>query len=292
MRHLVSIKQLTKNEIESIFNKSAELKKHTKGDELSGKTLAMFFEKPSTRTRVSFETAMTQLGGHAVFLSPRDMQLSRGETMADTAKVLSRYTDAIMARTYKHDTVVELAKHSTVPVINGLTDHCHPCQILTDLFSVIEKRGTLDLKFAWIGDGNNVCNSFIYASSKLNFPLIVATPKGYEPAENVLSGSKVVVVNNPKEATKDADVIITDTWVSMGQEDEKEKRLSDFKGFQVNSDLVKLANANYLFMHCLPAHRGYEVSADVIDGVNSIVFDEAENRLHVQKGILYMLVKK
>jgi ornithine carbamoyltransferase len=248
----------------------------------------LYFEKPSTRTVVSFYVAMVELGGDAIFLTPREMQIGRGETIADTAKVLSRYANGIVARTFKHETIVELAKHSAIPVINGLSDMYHPCQTLADLFTVLEKRNTLDLKFAWIGDGNNVCNSWIQAANMLNFSLKVATPKGYEPKEKL---GKVKLTHNPKEAVKNADVIITDTWVSMGEEKEAVKRDKDFKAFQVNSKLLKLAKPDYLFMHCLPAHRGKEVAAEVIDGKNSIVFDEAENRLHVQKAILCVLMK-
>ncbi|HIJ98956.1 TPA: ornithine carbamoyltransferase [archaeon] len=302
VKHLISINDLSRVDIEKIFEKSKELKEKLKKEisheELKGKTLAMIFEKPSTRTRASFEIAMTQLGGHAMFLSQNDLQLGRGESIADTAKVLSRYADAIMARTYQHETLLELAKNSSVPVINGLSDFEHPCQILGDLFSIIEHKGSLEnLKLAWTGDGNNVCNSLIYSCAKLGIELSVATPKKYKPSEKVWKNigsyakSKISWTENLKEAVKNSDVIFTDTWVSMGQEKEKTKRLKIFKPYQVNEKLAKNAKPDYLFMHCLPAYRGYEVTADIIDGPHSIVLDEAENRLHVQKGILALLLK-
>lgn len=217
------------------------------------------------------------------------MQIGRGETISDTAKVLSRYADGIVARTYKHKTIIDLARYSTIPVINGLSDLYHPCQILADLFTVLEKRRTLDLNFAWIGDGNNVCNSWVQAANIMDFNLNVATPKGYEPKEKL---GKVSLFHDPKKTIKNADVVMTDTWVSMGEEKEENIRNKIFKPFQVNSKLVKLAKKDYLFMHCLPAHRGYEVTKEVIDGKHSIVFDEAENRLHVQKAVLLYLLGK
>ncbi len=289
-KDLLSINDLTKTDIENIFRLTDKLKnKHT--TDLKNKVLAMIFEKSSTRTRVSFEVAMQQLGGHAIFLSKNDIQLGRGEPIADTARVLSRYVDGIMARLFKYEDLLELAKHSSVPVINGLTEFEHPCQILADLYTVLKKKGTLNIKFAWVGDANNVCNSLILASKKLGFDLTIATPKGYEPKEEVLKGSKVKVTNNQIEAVKNSDVIETDTWISMGQEEEKEKRLRDFQGFQVNKELVKHAKSSYLFLHCMPAYRGYEVSSDIIDGKNSVVFEEAEARLHTQKAVLYLLIK-
>ena len=290
MDDLISINDLSVSEIEEVFKKTRETKDSI-SDILNGKCLAMIFEKPSTRTRVSFENAMTQLGGHAIFLSPNDTQLGRGESIADTARVLSRYVDAIMARLFDHGNIVDLAKNAEIPVINGLTDFCHPCQILTDLYTVLEKKETLNLKFAWLGDGNNVCNSFIFAASKLKFQLSIATPRGFEPkALDDVNASNIEITYDPRKAVKDASVIITDTWVSMGQEEEKEKRLEIFKPFQVNQELIRFADPNYLFMHCLPAYRGYEVTTGVIDGPNSIVWDEAENRLHVQKAILTQLI--
>jgi ornithine carbamoyltransferase len=285
-KDLLSLKDLKKEDIEKIFEIAKKLKgKRTKN--LFEKTLILYFEKPSTRTVVSFYVAMVELGGDAVFLTPREMQIGRGETIADTAKVLSRYADGIVARTYKHKTIADLAKYATIPVINGLSDMYHPCQILADLFTALEKRKTLDLRYAWIGDGNNVCNSWIEAAKIMNLSLNVATPKGYEPKEKL---GKVKLTHDPEEAAKDADVIMTDTWVSMGEEKEEKIRDRVFKPFQVNSKLVKLAKKDYLFMHCLPAHRGYEVTKEIIDGKHSIVFDEAENRLHVQKAILLYLL--
>ena len=288
-KDLLSLRDLTKKDIEKIFKVTRKLKgKKTK--DLFEKTLALYFEKLSTRTIVSFQVAMIQLGGDAICLTPREMQISRGETISDTAKVLSRYVDGIFARTYKHETLADLAKYASIPVLNGLTDRFHPCQVLADLFTVLEKRKTLKLKYAWVGDGNNVCNSWIQASSILGFNLSVATPKAYEPLREVLKKSKVKLTHNPKEAVKDADIIITDTWVSMGQPNHSKKDKA-FKPFQVNPKLIKLAKPNYLFMHCLPAQRGKEVTSGIIDGKHSIVFDESENRLHVQKAILYLLLK-
>ena len=287
-KKLLSLKDLTRKDIERIFELTKQLKgKKTK--DLFEKTLILYFEKPSTRTVVSFYVSMVQLGGDAIFLTPREMQVGRGETIADTAKVLSRIADGIVARTFKHETIVELAKNASIPVLNGLSDLYHPCQVLADLFTVLEKRKTLNLKYAWIGDGSNVCNSWIEAAKILNFELNIATPKSYEPKEKL--DKKVKLIHDPKEAIKDADIVITDTWISMGEEKEAKKRDKIFKLFQVNSKLAKLAKPNYLFMHCLPAHRGKEVTADVIDSKHSIVFDEAENRLHVQKAILYLLMK-
>jgi ornithine carbamoyltransferase len=287
-KDLLSLKDLTKNDIELIFQKAKELR-NKKTKELFEKTLILYFEKPSTRTVVSFYVAMVQLGGDAIFLTPREMQVGRGETVADTAKVLSRFADGIVARTFKHETIVELAKNASIPVLNGLSDLYHPCQVLADLFTVLEKKKTLNLRYAWIGDGSNVCNSWIEAAKILNFELNIATPKGYEPKEKL---GKVKLTHNPKEAVKDADIIITDTWISMGEEKEAKIRDRIFKPFQINSKLVKLANPSYFFMHCLPAHRGKEVTSDIIDGSHSIVFDEAENRLHVQKAILLYLLGK
>jgi ornithine carbamoyltransferase len=291
MENLISIKDLNKREIEEIFKTTAKLRGKITND-LRGKSLAMIFEKPSTRTRVSFEVAMSQLGGSSIFLSPRDMQLGRGESIADTARVLSRYADAIMARLYKHKVILELDKYSDIPVINGLTDFCHPCQVLADLYTILERKGTLDLKIAWVGDGNNVCNSFVFAQEKLGYQLSIATPNGYEPAaiENVKPDERLELTNDPKDAVKDADVVVTDSWVSMGDEAEKEERIKVFKPYQVNEDLAKFAKPNYLFMHCLP-YKKYEATEGIIYGPNSVVFDEAENRLHVQKAILDLLIK-
>jgi ornithine carbamoyltransferase len=287
VKNLVSLADLTKKDFNLIFSLSKKLKSMQKAGKqhhlLKGKTLAMLFEKPSTRTRVSFETGTTQLGGHAIFLGKNDIQLGRGETIADTAKTLSGYVDIIMARTFEHSTVTDLAKHATIPVINGLTNFNHPCQILADLFTVIEKKKSLkELKFAWIGDGNNVCHSFINASNKLDFSLSVATPKNYKPK------LKCNWSTQPTKAIKNADVVITDSWTSMGDKNKK-KRIRDFKGFTINKKLTKLAKKNFIFLHCLPAYRGYEVSPEIIDGTHSLIWQEAENRMHTQKAIMTAL---
>jgi ornithine carbamoyltransferase len=258
---------------------------------LAGKSLAMIFMKASTRTRVSFEVGAWQLGGHALFLSPRDVQLGRGEPIADTSRVLSRYVDGIMIRTFAHAEVEELAKYADVPVINGLTDLLHPCQILADLLTVRQHLGGIDgRKVAWIGDGNNMANSWINAAYRLGFDLTLACPEGYEPDKDVLaraqSAAKVRVVRDPAEAVEGADVVNTDVWASMGQEDEQAIREKAFKGYIVDDALMSRAQQDAIFMHCLPAHRGEEVSASVIDGLQSVVWDEAENRLHVQKAIM------
>ncbi len=268
---------------------------------LKGKKLGMIFEKSSTRTRVSFEVGMYELGGISIFLSSRDIQLGRGETVEDTAKVLSRYLDCIMIRTYSQEMVENLAKEATIPVINGLTDLLHPCQAMADFMTIFEKKGCIEgINFCFIGDGNNMAHSLGLLASKLGANFSIATPKGYEMNNTIIekinknakvSGSKIIITNDPEEAIQNADVVYTDVWTSMGQEGETEKRLKDFRGFQINDELVKLAKKDYIFMHCLPAHRGEEVSSSVIDGENSVVFDEAENRLHIQKAIMYLLLK-
>jgi ornithine carbamoyltransferase len=267
---------------------------------LYGKTLGMIFAKPSTRTRVSFEAAMTQLGGHAIYLGISDLQLGRGETIADTARTLSRYLDGIMARLFEHGDIVELARYSSVPVINGLTDLHHPCQTLADLLTIREHKGKLrGLKLAWVGDGNNVCNSLLLGCSLVGMNISAACPRGYEPpaairkharANASKSGSKVEIMVNPEQAVTGADIVYTDVWISMGQEAEREKRLRDFKGYQVNSKLLAKAKHDAIFMHCLPAHRGEEVTEEVIDGPCSVVFNQAENRLHAQKAVLVSLL--
>ncbi|PWK04976.1 ornithine carbamoyltransferase [Tumebacillus permanentifrigoris] len=273
--------------------------KHQKGTPfrpLAGKTLGMIFEKASTRTRVSFEVAMFQLGGHALFLSGSDTQIGRGEPIPDTARVLSRYVDGLMIRTFGHANVIELARYATVPVINGLTDLHHPCQVLADILTLWEKKGTLKgLTVTYIGDGNNMANSWLVAAPKFGLNLHIATPAGYECDPAVveqaqgyakLHGTEIVLTHDPVVAVTNTDMIYTDVWASMGQESEQQERLDKFTAYQVNAELVKHAKPDYLFMHCLPAHRGEEVTSDVIDGPNSVVFDEAENRLHVQKAIL------
>jgi len=303
-RSLDSLLHLTKEEIEQIL-KTAELLKFQllRGEDhplLKGKTLAMIFEKPSTRTRVSFEVGMWQLGGYALYLSAGDLQLGRGETIADTAQVLSRYVDGIMARVFAHQTILDLIKYSRVPVINGLSDFTHPCQGLADFFTIYEKKGRLSgLKLAYVGDGNNVAHSLLYGCSKLGISMAVACPKGYEPDPEVVSksreeakksGCEVRVTKDPKEAVKGADIVYTDVWASMGKEKEHEKRVRIFKPYQVNGKLVKEAEEDYIFMHCLPAHRGQEVTDEVADSENSVIFDQAENRLHTQKALLALIL--
>ena len=268
---------------------------------LTGKVLGMIFEKSSTRTRVSFEVGMLQLGGHAIFLSSKDIQLGRGESIADTAKVLSRYVDGIMIRAYSHESVEELAAHATIPVINGLTDLQHPAQVLADLLTILEHKGKLaGLKLCYIGDGNNnVAHSLIEGAVKVGMDINIASPPGYLPngiitekaiAAGKLSGATVTITNDPIRAIKNADVVVTDVWTSMGQEEEAAKRLKVFTPYQVNEELCQQANADFIFLHCLPAHRGEEVTTGIIDGPHSVVFDEAENRLHAQKAILKLLL--
>ena len=303
-RSLDSLFHLTKEEIEQIL-KTAELLKFQllRGEEhplLKGNTLAMIFEKPSTRTRVSFEVGMWQLGGYALYLSASDLQLGRGETIADTAQVLSRYVDAIMARVFAHQTILDLAKYSRVPVINGLSDFSHPCQGLADLFTIYEKKGRLSgLRLAYVGDGNNVAHSLLYGCSKVGMNITLACPKNHEPNPEVVSkakeegrksGCEVRITKDPKEAVKGADIVYTDVWASMGKEKEHEKRVKVFKPYQVNGKLVKEAEEDYIFMHCLPAHRGEEVTDEVADSENSVIFDQAENRLHTQKALLALIM--
>ncbi|MEW6043342.1 MAG: ornithine carbamoyltransferase [Thermoproteota archaeon] len=295
-KHLLTLGELDGKEILQVLNLSLKLKKDLKNGIskplLKNKTLAMVFQKPSTRTRVSFETGMFQLGGHAINLSAQDLQLSRGETIEDTARTLSRYVDVIMARVYEHETLEVLAKNSSVPVINGLSNSFHPCQILADLMTIKEKKKKLDgLKLAWIGDGNNVCNSMIYGCAKVGISIYVATPKRFEPDAQVVKECKkladVELTQDPLEAVKDADVVATDTFVSIHND---AKRLEEFlPKYQVNSSLFSKAKKDAIFMHCLPAKRGQEVTAEVIDGPNSVVWDEAENRLHSQKALLSSL---
>ena len=305
MKHLINLFDVTVEEIERIFNLSAKLKKELKEGTphhlLKGKTLGMIFSKSSTRTRVSFEVGMYQLGGYPLFLSSSDIQLGRGETIYDTAQVLSRYISGIMIRTFKHSDVEDLAHHGTIPVINGLTDLMHPCQILADLFTVHEAKGKLKgLKMAYVGDGNNVANSLLHGCAKIGMNICVATPEGYGCDEGIIeeakadakkSGCRLLLTEDPVEAVSGADVIYTDTWVSMGQEAEKEIRVKTFMPYQVNNKLFGHAKSDAMFLHCLPAYRGLEVSAEIIDGPNSAVFEEAENRLHVQKAIMAILMQ-
>jgi ornithine carbamoyltransferase len=296
-RDFLQIPDFEKNEIVALFELAEKMRAGKyKKTPLAGKTLAMIFMKASTRTRVSFEVGTYQLGGHALFLSPRDVQLGRGEPIADTARVLSRYVDGIMIRTFAHQDIEELAKHADVPVINGLTDMVHPCQVLADLLTVRQhlKAKLEDLVVAWVGDGNNMANSWINAAYRFGFELRIACPEGYEPADHLVARAKktakITITRDPAEAAKGAHVVNTDVWASMGQEDESRQRQRAFRGFTVNDALMKKADKNAIFLHCLPAHRGEEVSADVIDGPQSRVWDEAENRMHIQKAILAVLL--
>ncbi|MBM4340348.1 MAG: ornithine carbamoyltransferase [Deltaproteobacteria bacterium] len=303
-KSLATLNDLTREEIEQILKTSELLKlqliRSQEHPVLKGKTLAMIFEKPSTRTRVSFEVGMWQLGGYALYLSSNDLQLGRGESIADTARTISRYVNGIMARVFAHQTILDLIQYASVPVINGLSDFSHPCQGLADLFTVYEKKGRLEgLKLAYIGDGNNVAHSLIEGGSKMGMNIILACPKGYEPDSKVVaqgkrdarkSGSDVKVTNDPKQAVKGADVIYTDVWTSMGQEKEKAERIRILKPYQINSKMVKGAKEDYIFMHCLPAHRGEEVTDEVADSPNSVIFDQAENRLHTQKALMALVM--
>jgi ornithine carbamoyltransferase len=301
-RDFLSLAELARGEIDEILHLSATLKRDLKAGKrpphLAGETLAMVFEKPSLRTRVTFEVGMTQLGGYAIYLTPSDIQLGQRESVADIARNLDRWVDFIMARTFSHATLLELARHAAVPVINGLSDILHPCQVLTDCFTLVEKRGRLDgLHVAFVGDGNNVVNSWMNAAAQLGFSFTLACPSGYEPDEAVYgtavkAGAKVRVTHSLAEAVKGADVLYTDVWTSMGQEAEAERRRRDFAGYQINAEALAHAKPDALVMHCLPAHRGEEITGDVIDGPQSIVFDQAENRLHVQKGIMVWLNDK
>ena len=298
-RHFLSLLDLSPEELGQVITRGIELKAmRQRGDHhmpLAGKTLAMIFEKASTRTRVSFEAGMSQLGGSAMFLSPRDTQLGRGEPVEDTARVMSRMVDVIVIRANSQAMIENFAAHSRVPVINALSDVHHPCQLLADIQTWMEQRGSVQGRTAaWIGDGNNVCHSWIEAARQFGFSLRIATPKGYEPDSAIVkaAGSAVSLTQDPKAAAAGADLIVTDTWASMGQEDEKAKRLKDFAGFTVNRALMALAKPDALFMHCLPAYRDYEVATDVLDGPQSVVWDEAENRLHAQKALLEFLLDK
>ena len=295
-RDFLAIPDFSRVELLALFDLAERMRRgeYTKTP-LAGKTLAMIFMKASTRTRVSFEVGTYQLGGHALFLSPRDVQLGRGEPIADTARVLSRYVDGIMIRTFAHQDVEELAKFADVPVINGLTDLLHPCQILADILTIRQHLGTYEgKKVAWIGDGNNMANSWINAAYRLGFELSIACPEGYEPADRLVARAReqanITLTRDPREAIAGAHVVNTDVWASMGQEDEQKKRERDFAGYTVNQSMMQLAAKDAIFLHCLPAHRGEEVAADVIDGPQSRVWDEAENRLHVQKAIMAVLM--
>lgn len=297
VKHFLTLLDLNKDEAQKLITRAIELKKmHLAGDiyePLKNKVLAMIFDKSSTRTRISFEAGMAQFGGHAIFLSPKDTQLGRGEPIEDSARVMSNMVDAVMIRTFDHETVTLFAKHSSIPVINGLTDLVHPCQLLADIQTFVEHRGSIEGKtVAYIGDGNNMCHSYMNAAKLFNFKLRVATPKNYEPNNTIVKNvaDYVYLSNDPKDAIKDADLVVTDVWASMGQESEQQQRVKDFEGYCVNKELMRLANNNALFMHCLPAHRGEEVSAEIMDDPNSVVWDEAGNRLHAQKALLEFLM--
>ncbi|MBQ4516938.1 MAG: ornithine carbamoyltransferase [Clostridia bacterium] len=304
-KHLLTLHDWSTEEILDALELAKQLKEEQKAGivhhHLKGKTLGMIFSKSSTRTRVSFEVGMYQLGGSALFLSANDIQLGRGESIYDTANVLSRFVDGIMIRTFKQSDVEDLAKYGSIPIINGLTDLVHPCQILADFQTVIEKKGKLKgLKMAFIGDGNNVAHSLLYGCAKVGMDIAVASPKGYECNAEVVknamedakaTGAKITITNSPEEAIKDADAVYADTWVSMGQESDKEEKVKIFMPYQINKELFSLAKPDAIFLHCLPAYRGYEVTEDVIDGPNSVIFDEAENRLHAQKAVMVKLMK-
>jgi len=301
-KDFLSIADLSKDEIYSIFDLARELKEKQKKRQphhiLAGHALAMIFQKPSTRTRVSFEVGMFQLGGHALYLGPDDIQIGKRETIADVAQTISRYVDIIMARLFGHEDILELAQNASVPVVNGLTDLLHPCQIMADMLTIYEKKQSIEgVKVAYIGDGNNVAHSWINIAGKLPMTLTIACPEGYDPDEAILSAARdsgvsaIEIHRSPADAAREADVIYTDVWASMGQEAEAEERKKAFEGFQVDSALLAHARPDCLVMHCLPAHRGEEISAEVIDGPNAIVFDEAENRLHVQKAIMVKLLE-
>lgn len=300
MKHLLSLYDCSKQDIENILNMAIKLKAENKAGivhhHLKGKSLGMIFSKSSTRTRVSFEVGMYQLGGQALFLSSNDIQLGRGESIYDTANVLSRFLDGIMIRTYAQSDVEDLAKYGSISIINGLTDLLHPCQILADFQTIYEHKGKLEgLKLAYLGDGNNISNSLLYGCSKMGINIAVATPKGYEcdglVTERALAdakkiGSEVMLTDDPDAAIHNADVVVTDTWVSMGQEAEKQERIKVFGNYQVSAERMAMAKEDAIFLHCLPAYRGYEVVPEVIDGPQSVIFDEAENRLHAQKAVM------
>lgn len=303
-KDLLTLMDVSTEEILYLLDSAIELKKkHVNGEivsSLKGKTLGMIFEKSSTRTRVSFEAGMMQLGGNALYLNGKDLQIGRGETIADTANVLSEYIDVIMIRTFEHEKVVELAKHASIPVINGLTDDFHPCQALADLLTIYEHKKTFKgLKTAYIGDGNNVAHSLMIACAKVGMDFTLACPEGYEPKEFIVkyaqetaktTGATITVCHDPVAAAKDADALYTDVWTSMGQEEEAKERLAIFAPYQINEELVQYAKDDYLFLHCLPAHRGEEVTAGVIDGSRSFVFQQAGNRMHIQKALLQAIL--
>ncbi|MEA3404291.1 MAG: ornithine carbamoyltransferase [Pseudomonadota bacterium] len=299
VRHFLTLNDLTPAELQQIMQRAIELKAMHKAGEifepLKNQTLAMIFEKSSTRTRISFEAGMTQLGGHALFLSSNDTQLGRGEPLEDSARVISSMVDGIMIRTFGHDIVETMAKYSSVPIINALTDDYHPCQLLADMQTYHEHRGSIQGKtVVWVGDGNNMCHSYINAAKQYDFNLRITCPEGYDPNMDLVNANKdrVEIIRNPMDAAENSDLVVTDVWASMGQEEEQKLREKAFSDFQVNKEMMQRADNEALFMHCLPAHRGEEVSADVIDAKDSVVWDEAENRLHAQKALLEFLMAK
>jgi len=301
-RDFLSLEDLTSNETVELLELTEQLKQdqHSLNNQLKGKNIALVFQKPSNRTRVSFEVGIAQLGGNCIYLGPSEINLGVRESIADVSQTLSRYLEGIVARTHTHTDIMELANHARIPIINGLSDLYHPCQALTDIFSIREKfKRTDGLTLAYIGDGNNVCNSLMHGCARVGINMNIATPPNYEPQNEIVqiakgladqTGASIHITHSPQEAVTKADVIYSDVWVSMGQEEESKKRLKDFEGFQINTELLETANQDYIFMHCLPAHRGLEVTAEVIDGEHSIVFDQAENRLHTQKAILITLL--
>ena len=298
-RHFLTLLDFSHEELQGILRRAAELKtlrrEGTRHETLHGRVLGMVFEKSSTRTRVSFESGMAHLGGHAIFLSSRDAQLGRGEPIEDTARVLSRMVDAVVVRTYSHEGLERFARHASIPVVNALTDRHHPCQLLADVMTFVEHRGAIEGRtVAWVGDGNNVCNSFVHAARRFGFFLRVACPLGHGPIPEVLEegGENVALADTPREAARDADLVATDVWASMGQEDEQLERAKVFDEYQVDGALLELCHRDAIVMHCLPAHRGEEISAEVLEGPRSVVWDEAENRLHAQKALLEFLLGK
>lgn len=299
LRHFLTLQNLSKQELQQLLKRAIELKTAYKNgtaeQSFSGKVLAMIFEKSSTRTRVSFEAGMAQLGGSALFLSPNDTQLGRGESVEDSARVISRMVDIIMIRTFGHDKIEKFAEYSSVPVINALTDDYHPCQLLADMQTYIEHRGSIQGKrIVWFGDGNNMCQSYMNAADMLDFELIIACPEGFEPCSNLLEkfSTRVSIERDPVAAVSGADLVVTDTWASMGQEEEKQIREKAFAGFQVNEEIMSLAAEDALFMHCLPAYRGLEISETIMESKWSVVWDEAENRLHAQKALVEFLLNE
>jgi len=300
--HLIALKDFSKPQLVSLVDRALALKKDAlegrRHLNLAGRTISMLFDKPSTRTRVSFEAAMYGLGGQVIHMTSKESQLTRGEPLKDTARVLARYVDAIVVRTFGQYVVEELARYSKVPVINALTDLYHPCQVLSDVMTVFENKGSLeDLKIVWLGDGNNMANSWIEAASVFGFPLTLACPEGYEPDADVLNQARarsdepLLLLHDPIEAVRGADVVNVDVWASMGQEDEQNKRVDIFQSFQLNADLLGMANDNAIVLHCLPAHRGEEITDEVLEGPHSVAFDQAENKMHIHKAILEHFIK-